>query len=71
MERRGKLQLQLGSTMPLKSPKLHSFDSLAEYSISSPILGPGDVLVQYLGLSDLAGWVNQWHLAIQAREAGP
>lgn len=69
MEHGGKLQLQLGSTVPLKSPKLHYFDSLAEYSISSPVLGPGDVLVQYLGLCDLTRWVCQWHFRAAAYQA--
>lgn len=66
MERRGKLQLRLGSTMPLKSPKLHCFGWVAEYSISSPVLPPGDVLVQYLGLCDLAGWVSLRHFCAAA-----
>lgn len=60
LEHRGKLPLQLGSIIPLKAPKLHCFDSLAEYSIFAPVLVPGGVLVQYLGLCDLAGWVSQW-----------
>lgn len=66
MEHGGKLRLQLGSTKPLKPPKLPCFDSLAGYSISSPVSGPGDVVVQYSGLRDLAGCVSQRHFCAAA-----
>lgn len=69
MEHRGKLPLWLGSAIPLKASKLHCFDSLAEYSIFSPVLSPGDVLVKYLGLCDLVGWVSQWYFYADARNA--